>query len=99
MPTASEDATPLPDGFVLQGNYPNPFNPQTTIRYTLPETAHVRLVVYDVLGREVALLADKTLAAGTHETVFEATGLPSGLYVYRLEAGRHAQVRRMLLAK
>ena len=80
-------------------NYPNPFNPQTVVEYVLPEAAQVRLVVYDMLGREVTMLVDGRLPAGRHEAVFEAGELPSGLYVYRLEGGGQTLTRYMLLLK
>jgi hypothetical protein len=88
-----------PGSFQLDGNYPNPFNPSTEIGFTLPESVHVRLVVYDVLGREVAVLADGKLAAGRHVVRFEAQNLPSGTYLYHLEAGAFSQSRAMLLMK
>lgn len=89
----------LPSSFQLHQNYPNPFNPQTTIRYALPQASRVRLVVYDVLGREVAPLVDGVQVAGTHEVLFEATDLPSGVYLLRLEADGFVEARTMLLAK
>ena len=89
----------MPDGFRLAQNYPNPFNPQTTIRYDVPEATPVRLAVYDMLGREVDVLVDRHHTAGTYEAVFEASRLPSGVYVYRLDAGSFTQTRRMLLLK
>jgi hypothetical protein len=89
----------LPSSFALEANYPNPFNPQTTIGFALPQSGQVRLVVYDVLGRAVARLVEGTLAAGRHEVVFDASGLPTGVYLYRLEADGFVQVRRMLLVK
>ncbi len=87
-----------PDGFEL-GAYPNPFNPTTQIAYAVPEGAHVRLAVYDLLGREVALLVDRRQAAGRYEVTFEASHLPSGVYLYRIEAGAFAKTGRMTLAK
>ena len=89
----------LPDAFCLDANYPNPFNPQTTIRYTLPSTQPVTLTVYDVLGREVEYLVNRQQAAGTYEATFDATGLPSGTYIYRLETPAFQQTRPMLLLK
>jgi len=94
-----EDEVGVPEQFVLEANYPNPFNPQTTIGFAVPQASSVRLVVYDVLGREVARLVEGTLPAGRHEAMFEATQLPSGVYLYRLEAGGFVQTRRMLLLK
>ncbi|NBC17997.1 MAG: T9SS type A sorting domain-containing protein [Bacteroidetes bacterium] len=93
------DANDWPEAFALAANYPNPFNPQTTIRYALPQAAEVRLVVYDVLGREVAVLVDGMRPAGRHQAVFEAANLPSGVYLYRLDADSFTQTRRMLLVK
>ena len=89
---------------VLQGNYPNPFNPVTTIRFELPEASDLRLTVYDVSGRVVRTLADGTLPAGPHQVRWEgrdASGraAPSGLYFYRLETPHGSQVGRMMLAK
>jgi hypothetical protein len=76
---------------------PNPFSGQAVLRFTLTEAAPVRLTLYDVLGREVALLLDGALAAGPHEVAFAARGLPSGVYVWRLEAGGAVQTGRLTL--
>lgn len=83
----------------LGGAYPNPFNPRTTITYTLQQAARARLAVYDVLGREVALLVEGVLPAGTHAVHFDGAGLPSGVYFYRLETGLFAETGRMTLLK
>lgn len=88
-----------PDAFGLNENYPNPFNPVTTITFDAPEQVNARLAVYDLLGREVSVLLDGSVAAGTHEVQFEAGNLPSGTYFYRLEAGDFVQMRQMLLLK
>ncbi|MCH8961554.1 MAG: T9SS type A sorting domain-containing protein [Bacteroidetes bacterium] len=95
----TEITAEAPESFALKQNYPNPFNPSTTIQFDLPETAQVTLVVYDVLGRQVRVLVDGTREAGTHEVTFDASGLPSGVYVYRIEAGPYAATRTMLLMK
>jgi hypothetical protein len=97
-PVAREEAE-LPATVELEQNYPNPFNPTTTIRYTLPAPLSVRLRVYDLLGRPVATLAEGLQGAGTHAVVFEAGALPSGLYLYRLEAGTHSEARRLVLLR
>ena len=97
-PVSAEGEEP-PRSVELSGNYPNPFNPRTTIRYALPEAAPVRLAVYDLAGREVALLTDGVRRAARHEARFDGSGLPSGLYLYRLEALGRVLVRRMVLAK
>ncbi|HET6567666.1 MAG TPA: T9SS type A sorting domain-containing protein [Rhodothermales bacterium] len=89
----------LPAAFKLHQNYPNPFGRETTIDFALPEATRVRLAVYDVLGREVAVLADRPYPAGAHRVVFEGASLPSGVYVYRMQAGSFAQARTMVLVK
>jgi len=90
---ANEDGTTA-EAFMLQSAFPNPFRAATTVRFTLPDAADVTLAVYDVLGRRVATLEDGTLAAGDHEATFDAAGLPSGVYLVRLDAGsRHATER------
>ena len=89
----------VPEAYQLAANYPNPFNPTTTITFALPEAAPVRLTVYDVTGRAVAHLIDETRAAGWHEVRFDASGLPSGVYLYHIVAGSFTQTRRMVLVK
>ena len=94
--TESEE---LPTEVALSANYPNPFNPETTIRYVLPQAGNVRLAVYDLLGHEVAVLVDEPKPAGHHATRFDAGDLPSGAYVYRLQAQDKTIVRTMMLVK
>ena len=89
----------VPERFVLDQNYPNPFNPATRIRYALPHRAPVRLAVYDVRGRLVAVLLEADQSAGWHEVTFEAGALQSGVYFYRLEAGALRAARPMLLLR
>jgi hypothetical protein len=84
---------------VLQQNFPNPFNPRTVIRYQLSAVSDVRLAVYDLLGREVAVLAERVMDAGAHEVSFDGSGLPSGVYVYRLRAGSISESRKLTLIK
>ena len=93
---AAED---LPTVFELHANYPNPFNPQTTIRFSLPEASPVRIQVYDMLGREVALLVDGEIEAGHHNVMFNAQHLASGVYLYHMKAGTFTNRRTMLLVK
>lgn len=76
----------MPHAYELEGAYPSPFNPQTTIRIALPTAAEVRIEVFDALGRRVAVLVDGTWPAGRHEAIFEAAHLPGGVYLYRIEA-------------
>jgi hypothetical protein len=89
----------LPEGFALSQNYPNPFNPSTMIAFSIPAAGHVSLTVYDVLGREVATLVDRQMAPGSYEAVFDAAGLPSGLYIYRIVSGSFAETRKMNVVK
>jgi parallel beta-helix repeat protein len=88
-----------PEEFGLYQNYPNPFNPSTTICYALPVDAKVRLEVYDLAGRRIALMVDETQRAGNHETRFDGAGLASGTYFYRIQAGVFSASRRFVLLK
>lgn len=95
----SAESEELPSEAALMGNYPNPFNPETTIDYALPQASRVRLAVYDLLGREAAELVDGQRPAGRHSVRFDAANLPGGAYIYRLEAGGRIIVRTMMLVK
>ncbi len=92
-------STDAPGGVTIEQNYPNPFNPTTQIRFALPEPTHVKLIVYDMLGREVATLADGQMGAGYHSVIWNANNVSSGIYIYRLSAGNYVQVKRMLMLK
>ena len=85
--------------FELGRNYPNPFNPTTLVPFSLAEAAQVSLRVYDLLGREVSVLVEGPLSAGVHEVVFEASHLPTGVYLIRLEAAGTVQIQRVTLMK
>ncbi len=89
----------VPDEFNLEQNYPNPFNPTTTIRFDVRTSGNVSLKVYDVLGREVAILADEYMRAGSYERVFEASNLSSGVYFYTLKAGDFEKTLRMVVVR
>ncbi len=89
----------LPSDIRLHANYPNPFNPQTTIGFYLPKAAEIALQVYDGNGRIVARLSEGRLAAGEHTVAFNASGLPSGVYFYRLSGNGVNLTRKMLLLK
>jgi len=89
----------IPVEFVLEQNYPNPFNSQTAIRFSLANRTFVNLSVFNVLGQEVARLLSRQFDAGTHTTTFDAAGLTSGLYLYRISAGSFTQTRKLLLVK
>lgn len=93
------EVVPLPARFALEQNYPNPFNPTTNIHYELPREAEVRLEVFDLLGRKVATLVDSRQLAGRYTFTFDGSGLASGLYLFRLQAGNFTKVHKMLLVK
>ncbi len=98
--TASEEeAVSLPTAYALSQNYPNPFNPVTTIGFDLPTSGSIRLAVYDVLGREVAVLVDRHMEAGRQQMRFDATNLPSGSYLYRLDTDKGSFTRQLVLMK
>jgi len=91
--------TAAPSAFALNQNYPNPFNPATTIHFVLPEHSHAKLTVLDVQGRTVATLVDGWREAGAHEVTFDARGLASGVYLYKLEAGQKSASGKLVLLK
>ncbi|MCB0306205.1 MAG: T9SS type A sorting domain-containing protein, partial [Calditrichaeota bacterium] len=96
--------TGVPAQYALEPNYPNPFNPNTVIRFQLPEAQEVRLTVYSILGQKVRTLISERLAAGYHQAVWDGLNergaqMSSGMYIYRLEAGKFQQVRKMILLK
>ena len=94
-----QTADTVPERFSLGANYPNPFNPTTRLPFEVAEAGPVTLTVYDALGRPVATLIDAPMAPGRYEATWDAARLPSGLYMARLEAGRHTATRRLILAK
>jgi len=89
----------IPQQFTLSQNYPNPFNPNTNFSFTIPQSSIVNLTVYDLLGREVALLVNEEKTPGTYTVPWNASGMASGGYVYRIIAGEFVQSRRMILAR
>ncbi|MGA9118674.1 MAG: T9SS type A sorting domain-containing protein [Bacteroidota bacterium] len=102
----SEASPGLPTKFELYQNYPNPFNPTTTIRYSMAGVGvqasgvnDVRLVVYDVLGREIAVLVNELKTPGTYAVRFDGSRLASGVYVYRIHAGNVVQSKKLLLLR
>jgi hypothetical protein len=101
---ANELKPVLPSITILHANYPNPFNPQTTIAYELAESESVRLTVYDILGREVIRLVDQPQAAGHHQVTWNGIDkagnqVSSGIYLYRLQSGSFSQVQKMILSR
>jgi hypothetical protein len=104
--SVAEAQAARPGQIVLEQNYPNPFNPRTVIEYTVggargqgSGVSNVKLVIYDLLGREVAVLVDERKEPGSYEVQFDAKGLASGVYLYRLTAGSFVQTRKMLLVQ
>ncbi len=89
----------IPKEYALYQNYPNPFNPTTTIEFDIPEKTFVKIVIYDILGREIEKLVDGELDAGRYKVKFDAYNLPSGVYFCRMEAGRFVKVVKMVLMK
>lgn len=89
----------LPPSFALEQNYPNPFNPNSNIRYQISEFRYIKLAVYDLLGREVAVLVNERKAPGKYEVNFDGSNLAGGVYFYRLQAGDFTQTKRLLLLK
>ena len=94
----------FPQGFALEQNFPNPFNPITTLRYDLPENSYVNVIIYDMLGREVKTLVNQTQDAGYKSVIWDATndyGKPvsAGVYLYQIQAGEFVQTKKMVLLK
>jgi hypothetical protein len=94
-----QDPTKEKESYFKAKNYPNPFNPTTTISFTLQDATSVELIVYDRLGREVTRLLDTNLSAGTHTAEFNAKDYPSGIYFYRIKTPERTEVRKMILSK
>jgi hypothetical protein len=105
--TGVSEGGEFPDKFVLEQNYPNPFNPSTLIRYQLPVDGYVTLKVYNTLGQEVATLVNEFQTAGNHSIIFDSPKannspfgiLSSGVYFYRLQAGRFVDVKKMVYVR
>jgi hypothetical protein len=89
----------IPTSYALGQNYPNPFNPRTTIEYELPARGHVTLTVYNLLGQTIVVLVDEILEAGYKSVDFNASGLPSGVYLYRLTAGDFVAAKKLVVVK
>jgi Secretion system C-terminal sorting domain len=101
-PTAtavSNISNTLPKQYSLSQNFPNPFNPTTQIRFSIPEASNVKLTIYDAIGREVGVLVNNYLAAGTYNYTWNARSFASGIYFYRIEAKNFVMVKKMILIK
>ena len=99
-PTGVENiSSEFPKEFILEQNYPNPFNPSTSIRYAISSSQFVSLKVYDVLGKEISTLVNEEKEVGVYSVNFDATGLSSGMYLYRLQAGNFVETKKMILLR
>lgn len=98
-PVNIQPVTEVPQNYSLSQNYPNPFNPVTKIKFALPKISSVKLIVYDILGRQVQELINSRMNPGYHEFNFTASELPSGVYFYKLTAGEFTDVKKMTLIK
>ena len=85
--------------FDLSQNYPNPFNPSTSIKYSVPESGNIRLSVFNIVGEEVAVLAEGFTQAGFYEVSFDASNLSTGVYLYKLQSANSVQTKKMMLLK
>ncbi|KXK44418.1 MAG: Cytochrome c554 [Chlorobi bacterium OLB5] len=94
-----ESISEIPSGYSLHQNFPNPFNPVTSIQFDLAAVTNVKLTVFDVLGKEVSVLINQQLDAGNHKITFNAEKLASGIYFYKLEAGSFNDIKKMTLVK
>jgi len=95
----SKDVEQLPKGYDLDQNYPNPFNPVTTIDYAIPQHSDVKVKIFDLLGREVAVLVNESKGAGKYSVQWDASAMPSGIYFYRLEANGRREIKKAILMK
>jgi hypothetical protein len=96
---AKETGNQIPLKYNLSQNYPNPFNPSTTISFSLPSKSFVSLKIFDVVGREVATLVSQELSAGNYKQQWNANGMPSGVYFYRLQSGSFTETKKLILLK
>jgi plastocyanin len=97
--TSIGDEPSAPNKFELSQNYPNPFNAQTTISFNLPNQAHVRIQIYDVLGRQISTLLDEDRPAGDNEVIWDAENATSGIYFYKIQTNNLTDTKRMVLLK
>jgi hypothetical protein len=91
--------TDIPTEFSLSQNYPNPFNPRTTIKYSIPQRSFVSITVYNILGKEVSKLVNEEKLSGSYEVQFDGNRLSSGVYFYRLQAGKFSETKKLMLLK
>jgi hypothetical protein len=99
LTSVEPDHNSIPEGYVLEQNYPNPFNPSTSIKFGIPASSNVTLKVFNTLGEEVAKLINENLEAGSYTVNFDASGLPSGIYIYTLQTDNQVLSKKMTLIK
>ena len=99
LTSVKDNKNPVPDKFELAQNYPNPFNPSTIIKFSIPSESHVVLKIYDMLGREVRIFLNEEKSPGTYSINFIAGNLPSGVYLYKLTAGKYTDTKKLVLIK
>jgi hypothetical protein len=97
--TDVEEISNIISDFYLEQNFPNPFNPSTTIKYSVPQSSNVIIKVFDILGNEIEKLVNEEKPAGTYEVTWHAVNLPSGIYFYQLKAGGFVQTKKMILLR
>ncbi|NOS86580.1 MAG: T9SS type A sorting domain-containing protein [Ignavibacteria bacterium] len=99
LTAVNPEGSEIPSSYRLYNNYPNPFNPATTIKFDLPVQANTKLIVYDVTGKTVKLLVNQVMSAGSHSFSFDAAGFSSGVYFYKVQAGDFSEIKKMVLIK
>jgi hypothetical protein len=99
MLTGLETIPEIPEEFNLSQNYPNPFNASTKIKYSVPSNEFVKMVVFDITGKEITTLVNENKTAGIYEITFDASNYPSGVYYYKLTADNFTETRKMILIK
>jgi hypothetical protein len=89
----------IAEQFALEQNYPNPFNPVTSIKFSIPKPGFAKLIIYDIMGREIAVLVNEQLNSGAYEVKWNAADSPSGIYFYTITTGEFTETKKMILIK
>jgi len=97
--SADEPNNDIPNSYAIEQNFPNPFNPTTTIRYSIPENGLVILKIYNAIGKEMDVLQNEIKQAGNYEIKYDGSKLPSGVYFYQLKSGSFVETKKMILLK
>ncbi|MBC8490683.1 MAG: T9SS type A sorting domain-containing protein, partial [Bacteroidetes bacterium] len=99
VPFVNQISNEIPEGFSLYQNYPNPFNPITNIKFDLRKSSNTKLIIYNILGKEIATLVNEKLNAGSYEVDWDGSAYPSGVYFYKLTTDGFSDVKKMILIK